>query len=222
VYFSNGGFANGRIYAFDHDLTLRGLIAVTNVNIGGPVLGQGGVLLVSGTGTDVRAFRTTNTIVPGCFGDGSTVACPCNNQGVIGRGCANSQVNSQGALLLADGDPGNDNVRLEASGMLPTALCIFLQGSLSLSNPALFGDGLRCVGGQLLRLAVKNGVNGTARYPEQAELSIRDRNTQLGFPIGPGASTIYQTYYRDPLLGFCPNPPGNSWNVTNSLRVNWP
>jgi hypothetical protein len=74
----------------------------------------------------------------------------------------------------------------------------------------------------LLRLSVKNGVNGTARYPEQSELSIRDRNTQLGFPIGPGASTIYQTYYRDPVLGFCPNPPGNSWNVTNSLRVNWP
>lgn len=222
VYFSNGGFANGRVYAFDHDLTLRGSFALPNINIGGPVLGQGGVLLVSGTGTDVRAFRTNATIIPGCFGDGSARACPCNNQGVIGRGCANSQVNSQGALLMADGDPGNDSVRLEASGMLPTALCIFLQGSLSLSNPFVFGDGLRCAGGQLLRLSVKNGVNGTARYPEQSELSIRDRNTQLGFPIGPGASTIYQTYYRDPVLGFCPNPPGNSWNVTNSLRVNWP
>lgn len=222
VYFSNGAFSNGTVYAFDHDLSLRASIAVPNVNIGGPVLGSGGILLVAGTGTDIRAFRTNSAITPLCFGDGSSSVCPCANLGVTGRGCANSQALSQGALLLADGDPANDNVRLEASGMLPTALAIFLQGSAALSSPANFGDGLRCAGGQLLRLAVKSSVNGTARYPEGVELSIGARNAQLGFPLAPGAVTVHQTYYRDPVAAFCPNPPGNNWNVTNALRLQWP
>lgn len=57
VYFSNGGFAGGRLYAFSPDLTLLWDTAVTNINIGGPALGEGGVLVVCGVGTDVRAYR---------------------------------------------------------------------------------------------------------------------------------------------------------------------
>ncbi len=57
VYFSNGGFAGGRFYAFAPDLTLLWDTAVPNINIGGPAIGQGGVLVVCGVGTDVRAYR---------------------------------------------------------------------------------------------------------------------------------------------------------------------
>lgn len=57
VYVTNGGFANGGLYSFDPDLTLRWSTPVSNVNVGGPAIGTGGVLIVCGVGTDVRAFE---------------------------------------------------------------------------------------------------------------------------------------------------------------------
>jgi hypothetical protein len=58
VYASNGGFATGRVFAFDADLTLRWSVPVANVNIGGPCLAADGTLVVSGVGTNLFAWRT--------------------------------------------------------------------------------------------------------------------------------------------------------------------
>ena len=58
VFFSNGSFGTGRLYSFNADLTERWSVPVTNINIGGPALGQDGVLVVCGIGTDVRAYQT--------------------------------------------------------------------------------------------------------------------------------------------------------------------
>jgi len=63
IYVTNGGFGFGFLYCFDADLTSRFSLPVPNVNLGGPVLGQGGILVVCGVGTDVRAFRTETTAV---------------------------------------------------------------------------------------------------------------------------------------------------------------
>lgn len=56
VFMSNGAFATGRLYAYDADLTPRWDAAVTNINIGGPSLGEHGILVVCGVGTDMRAY----------------------------------------------------------------------------------------------------------------------------------------------------------------------
>ncbi|MCH8253547.1 MAG: PQQ-like beta-propeller repeat protein [Planctomycetes bacterium] len=58
VFVTNGGFPSGRLLAFDADLALRWSSPITNVNIGGPAIGDGGVLVVCGIGTDVRAYQT--------------------------------------------------------------------------------------------------------------------------------------------------------------------
>jgi hypothetical protein len=58
LFVSNGGFATGRVFSFNPDLTLRWSVAVPNVNIGGPALGRDGTLVIAGVGTDVRAYRT--------------------------------------------------------------------------------------------------------------------------------------------------------------------
>jgi outer membrane protein assembly factor BamB len=58
VFFTNGGFSQGRLFSFNANLTPRWSVAVPNVNIGGPALGMDGTLVVCGVGTDVRAFRT--------------------------------------------------------------------------------------------------------------------------------------------------------------------
>lgn len=59
VFVSNGGFASGRLYAFDPDLTLRWTLAVPNVNQGGPALGADGTLVVAGVNANVRALRSS-------------------------------------------------------------------------------------------------------------------------------------------------------------------
>ncbi|MCC6970713.1 MAG: PQQ-binding-like beta-propeller repeat protein [Phycisphaerales bacterium] len=64
LFFSNGAFANGRFYSFNPDLSERWSVAVTNINIGAPAFGRDGTLLVAGTGTNIKAYRT-----PRCLAD---------------------------------------------------------------------------------------------------------------------------------------------------------
>jgi hypothetical protein len=59
VFVSNGGFSQGTVFSLNPDLSLRWSVSVPNINIGGPALGANGTLIVCGTGTDVRAFRTS-------------------------------------------------------------------------------------------------------------------------------------------------------------------
>ncbi len=64
VFFSNGAFSNGMLYAFNADLSFRWSLSVPNANIGGPALGRDGTLIMSGSGTNLRAIRT-----PRCLAD---------------------------------------------------------------------------------------------------------------------------------------------------------
>jgi hypothetical protein len=157
-------------------------------------------------------------VVPYCFGQPGA-ACPCANNGFAGRGCENS-AGTGGAWLQALGTSAPDALVLWSSGELPTALTVFLQGSAT-GTPAVFGDGLRCVAGALKRLYTKSAVLGRASAPQSGDLPITQRSAALGDPIPPGATRYYQAYYRDPSTGFCPAPAGNTWNVSNGLRVAW-
>jgi hypothetical protein len=159
-------------------------------------------------------------VQPFCFGDGSAAPCPCANTGLTGRGCDNS-VGTGGALLAASGSATSDTLALTQSGELAGSLSIYLQGSSALASPVPFGDGLRCVGGTLKRLYVKNASGGGVTAPQVGDPSIRAVSAALGDPIAPGSVRLYQVYYRDPDLGFCTAPRGNSFNVGNALRVTW-
>jgi hypothetical protein len=182
-------------------------------------------LLLSGNeaGADIlRLYRNdSSTGRASCFGDGSlATACPCGNFGAVGSGCASSQVPS-GAVLQAVGTTNPDHLLLTAMHMLPSASSVFLQGDAVISAGVVFGDGVRCTGGQLLRLGVKTASMGIAHYPGANDLSITARSAAMGAPITPGTSRWYQTYYRDPNPTFCPAPPGNTWNVTNAVQIVW-
>ena len=155
-----------------------------------------------------------------CFGDGAGgVGCPCGNTGQLGHGCENSR-GTGGAQLFAAGVTIPDTVVLHASGELPTALSVFLQGDVSIA-PVTFGDGLRCASGVLKRLYVKNASGGSTSAPQAGDPSITIRSAALGDPIAPGSTRYYQTYYRDPNLAFCPQPHGDSWNVTGGVTIHW-
>jgi Tol biopolymer transport system component len=165
--------------------------------------------------------RRQPPIVASCFGDGTGIPCPCGNSGLAGHGCENSS-STGGALLSASGSPSlsSDTLVLTSSGERPTALSIFLQGN-ALIAPVTYGDGLRCAGGTLKRLYVKNAVGGVAIAPQAGDPSVSARSAALGNPIPMGATRHYQTYYRDPNPVFCPNPQGDTWNISSGLSAVW-
>jgi Tol biopolymer transport system component len=153
-----------------------------------------------------------------CAGDGSlATACPCANVGQTGRGCDNSAATG-GAALQPTGVTSPDTVRLNATGELPSALSIFLQGDASNASGVVFGDGVRCTAGALKRLYVKNASSGAVSAPQPGDLSITARSAQLGDTIHPGDTRYYQVYYRDPSAAFCPP---QTFNVTNAVRIGW-
>jgi hypothetical protein len=153
------------------------------------------------------------TRLPFCFGDGTGIHCPCLNDGATGHGCGNS-VNPSGALLQAAGtaSPTNDSLDLSASGMPPTASCVFIQGSSSIAG-ATYGDGIRCFAGTLVRIGVHTASNGNAVYPLGAETPI---SVKGGIPA-TGGTRYYQVWYRNP-PPFCTSA---TTNVTNGIAVMW-
>jgi hypothetical protein len=107
---------------------------------------------------------------------------------------------------------------LNASGELTSALTIFLQGDGNTPNGIVFGDGLRCVSGNLLRLYVKSASAGSVSAPQGADPSVSARSATLGDPLTTGAIRYYAAYYRDPNAGFCPSA---TFNVGNGYQITW-
>ncbi len=106
---------------------------------------------------DVQGGPPAN-LVPFCFGDGSGTACPCSNNSTSGHGggCGNSSGN--GVILLASGNPSvsNDTLSFTTNNGIPVSLCVLFSadnqlggGNGILGSPPT--DGLRCIGGALLR-----------------------------------------------------------------------
>ena len=114
----------------------------------------------------------------------------------------------------------HDTLKLTSLGELPSVTSVVLQGDAQIA-PAFFGDGLRCAGGHLKRLYTKQASGGVVVVPQPGDLSISARSAALGDAIQVGTLRVYQVYYRDPSLTFCPSPMGNTWNVSSGLRIEW-
>ncbi len=157
-----------------------------------------------------------------CFGDGQLAACPCANSSPIAAqaGCANSSGNAAHLADAGEASLAADTLVLTSSGELPTALTIFLQGTTQVA-PLSFGDGLRCVGGSLKRLYVKNAVGGVASAPAPGNPSVSQQSAALGDPLAAGARRYLQAYYRDANAAFCPAPQGSTFNVSSGLVLDW-
>jgi len=66
IYLSNGGYNDGALFSFNPDLSLRWSVNIRFISLSGVSLGQNNVLVVSGDGTNLRAYRTESisTAVP--------------------------------------------------------------------------------------------------------------------------------------------------------------
>jgi hypothetical protein len=141
-------------------------------------------------------------------------ACPCGDVGLGVGGCANS-VSAMGATLASLGTPStlSDNMVLYAGGMPPSTTCLFFQGTTA-GSPTVFGDGLRCVTGMVVRLAAKSaGSMGETSFPEPGDPAL----STSGLVTIDGGTRTYQVWYRN-AAAFCTSA---TFNLTNGVSIGW-
>jgi hypothetical protein len=163
-------------------------------------------------------------VSPFCFGDGVSVPCPCANNGGPSNGCANSD-HAGGANLSASGTPSlaADTLVMTGTDIHASSLQLLVQGDVEIP-PAIYGDGLRCISGNLIRMfKIKNQHVTTVSAPSAFSIppspaTISGESAAHGDVLTPGAVRGYQLYYRDPDPLFCPS---ETFNVTNAVRVTW-
>ena len=149
---------------------------------------------------------------PVCFGDGSATPCPCGNVDLAGdAGCANST--GAGCVLSASGSTSvaADDLELEATNALPNQPGVFFQGDQLLGGGAgvVFGDGLRCVGQNVIRLEV--------RVPDASGDAATTLDLAALGGVSSGDTKHYQYWYRDPNGSPC----GAGFNLSNALSITW-
>ncbi|MBI5363999.1 MAG: hypothetical protein HZA53_12520 [Planctomycetes bacterium] len=157
-----------------------------------------------------------------CAGDGATTPtpCPCGNTGTSGHGCANSQ-NAGGALVVATGwtqaDPltGTDTAVLRGSLMPATSSAIYLKSDALNAAGSVFGDGVSCLTGSIIRLRTKINVGGASQFPEPGDPSLSVRGAT---PPGSGLTGNYAAYYRNAAGTFCPPA---TFNISNAVSIVW-
>jgi hypothetical protein len=150
------------------------------------------------------------------------IACPCSNpSSSAGRGCDNSSATG-GASITASGTASlaADTLVVTTAGETPTATSIVLQGDAFSASGVVFGQGVRCVSGNLKRLYVKTAASGSITAPAGGDPSISAQSSSLGDAIASGQHRYCMVYYRDPtVLGGC--PAASTFNGTNALDVSW-
>ena len=152
-----------------------------------------------------------------CFGDGTgTTPCPCSNSSApgAGQGCLNST--GVGARLDASGTPSvsNDSLVLTCSGLPANAPMLFFQGTsrLNLGNGVVFGDGLRCPGGVIVRIRQVVATGGTAVYPSPGDAPVSAAGA-----VPANSMRHYQAWYRN-AAAFCTSA---TFNLSQGLTVSW-
>ncbi len=174
------------------------------------------LIAVSGYGSlnGLQIVKVDSTVTSYCFGDGSASACPCANAGVAGNGCASS-VNPLGGHLSASGlaSIAIDTIVLSGSGM-PDSSALYFQGSQRVNggNGVVFGDGLRCAGGNVIRLATKTNFLGSSAYPVPGDIPLSVRGANAA-----GDVRDYQCWYRN-AAAFCTV---STFNLTNAVELVW-
>ena len=171
-----------------------------------------------------RTGGTSFTVLcePGTRG---VASCPCGNPpSGPERGCDNSSATG-GAVLAASGGTflSCDNLVFTTSGERSAPLSILMQGNGVIPNGVVYGQGVRCLGGAIIRrLFITQASGGSVRVPDfgLGDPTVSGRSAAKGDLIHAGQSRAYLVYYRDPIvLGACPS--GSTFNTTQTVRIDW-
>ncbi len=148
-----------------------------------------------------------------------TSICPCSgpfNDTGIGyggmSGCTNSQAHD--GELAGGGTPSvaSDTVELSASNLVSRSVALLLQSD-GQNQGSFAGDGLYCLTGTPLRLAVRPAPTAAVSFPAPGSPPL----SVLGAIPAAGAMRHYQVIYRDPASSCT----GAGFNYTNGYSITW-
>jgi hypothetical protein len=168
----------------------------------------------AGTGDTVDIDAVTlNEVAPSFCDDtdGSLASCPCSNPGTPDTGCDISQATGGVGLSLAAQESSPSN-RVTWSGtgfpvMSTPASLVIRAGGLDPASPVVFGDGLRCIGTPIVRLAVTFPAGGAVTHTHGH-----------GMAAGTG-DFYYQLWFRNTPISFC--GPAAAFNLSNGRTLAW-
>jgi hypothetical protein len=106
-----------------------------------------------------------------------------------------------------------DTLVLSGSNM-PNGGALYFQGTAPIGSGAgsVFGDGLLCVGGAIVRLGVKINAANSSQFPAAGDPTL----SSAGLVTVPGTRD-YQIWYRDSAV-FCS---ADTFNLTNGWMTVW-
>jgi hypothetical protein len=169
---------------------------------------------VQNTGVTFRPELTVTFILSSTFcdgSDGSLASCPCANPGAADTGCDIQQGTGGVALVpLAQETSPLNRATVTGTGFppasTPTSIVIRAAG-LDTGSPVVFGDGLRCVGVPLVRLAATFANAGTSTHT-------------FGHGAMAGTGTFYyQLWFRNTPIMFC--DPAAAFNLSGGRTLDW-
>ena len=143
--------------------------------------------------------------------DGSLSSCPCSNPGDPGSGCDIQQgTGGVGLCVLAQESTPDNRVTMSGTGFpttqSPTSIVI-RSPNLDAATPVIFGDGLRCLGTPLVRLAATFASGGVSTHT-------------FGHGTGAGPGTFYyQLWFRNTPVMYC--DPAAAFNLSNGRSLDW-
>ncbi len=139
---------------------------------------------------------------------------PCANDDAD-SGCRNST--GSGADLDFSGLPSVilDTLKLTATQVPPNQNGIFFMGP---NQPAAapFGDGLKCVGGQLFRYLPPQSSGATGTLTLGPGIVARSQSFALAGHIESGDTWNFQAWYRDPM-----GPCGTGFSVSEAVSASF-
>lgn len=142
-----------------------------------------------------------------CEGTG----CPCLNDAPIGTwvGCLSSI--GQGGRLRATGSQSISAANLTLLGnQMPNSNALYLASNAQTST--VFGDGIFCLAGTIIRLGTKTNAGGASQFPDVGQVPIATRVSAT-----VGATSYFQVWYRNSAV-FCNSA---TFNDSNAWRVTW-
>jgi hypothetical protein len=141
--------------------------------------------------------------------DSALLLCPCSLPGLPDSGCEIAQGTGGVKLRAPTWSPdgfGGGFATLSGTGfpVMSTPTSIVIRGTSKTPMPVPFGDGLRCVGAPVVRLAATFAVGGTSFHPVMH---------------GAGSGFFYyQLWFRNTPAMFC-TP--DAFNLSNGLELAW-
>ncbi len=148
-----------------------------------------------------------------CVGDDTgATPCPCGNPSGNGGGCANGT--GQGIFLTCNGvspSVASDDLVFWGYSQIPNQPGLYFQGDNAVNGGAGvgFGDGLRCVGGSIVRLEIV--------FSDAAGFSTTSPGIGASGGVSAGDVKRYQLWARDPGSSPC----GGQFNLSNGVEITW-